>query len=173
MTIAARAHRVPMLLFVAISACFIVLLAACTPESKAEMTTYTGVNQIRAEYGLPPLTPDPGLLQVARARSGDMASLHYFSHSPPNGCDYVCLLNSYGVPYSWAGENIAWNTYDWSQTGGKRSADVAEQPAAHAEHPQLPLRAVRHGRRERQRRQGVLHDDLRGRAALLILPARR
>ncbi len=116
MTIAARAHRVPMLFFVAISAFMIALLAACTPESKAEMTTYTGINAIRAEHGLPPLTPDPGLLTVARIRSRDMATLHYFSHDPPDGCNYACLLDANSVPYAWAGENIAWNTHDWSQT---------------------------------------------------------
>jgi uncharacterized protein YkwD len=117
MTLAARAHRVPMLFFLAISAFMLVLLAACTPESKAEMTTYNGINAIRAENGLPPLTPDAGLLTVARIRSRDMATLHYFSHNPPDGCNYACLLDANSVPYSWAGENIAWNTYDWSQTG--------------------------------------------------------
>jgi uncharacterized protein YkwD len=92
------------------------LLSACTPESAAEIKTYNGINQIRAEHGLPPLTPDPGLVAVARLRSKDMATKNYFSHTPPDGCDYVCLMNQQGVPYAWAGENIAWNTWGWDKT---------------------------------------------------------
>jgi uncharacterized protein YkwD len=116
MTIAARATRASLLLFAAFSVAALAVTSACTPESKAELTTYAGINAIRAEYGLPLLTPDPALLEVARVRSRDMAAQGYFSHSPPDGCNYLCLLDAYAVPYSWAGENIAWNTYDWSQT---------------------------------------------------------
>ena len=117
MTIAARANRVPLLIFAALGVLLLALTTACTPESKAEATTYTGINAIRAEHGMPPLIPDPALLEVARIRSRDMASKQYFSHSPPDGCNYACLLDARGVPYSWAGENIAWNTADWAQTG--------------------------------------------------------
>ncbi len=99
-----------------------VMLTGCTPEVNAELKTYSGVNEIRVEAGLPPLTPDAGLVKVARARSQDMAANDYFSHSPPDGCNYVCLMDKLGVPHSWAGENIAWNSWDWSQT-----ADVAVQ----------------------------------------------
>lgn len=104
----------------AISLMALGLLSACTPESQAELKTYSGINAIRAEHGLPPLTADPGLLNVARIRSKDMAAKGYFSHNPPDGCDYVCLMNQHGVPYAYAGENIAWNTWDWTKT-----ADVA------------------------------------------------
>ncbi len=117
MTVATRATRAPLLLFAVFGFALLALLSACTPESQAEMTTYAGINAIRAEYGLPPLTPDPGLLEVARIRSRDMASNSYFSHSPPDGCNYTCLLSAHSVPYSWAGENIAWNTHVWSKTG--------------------------------------------------------
>jgi uncharacterized protein YkwD len=117
MTIAARFTRVPVLLLAAFGVLAFAMLTACTPESRAEMTTYSGINEIRAENGMPPLTPDPALLEVARIRSRDMAANHYFSHTPPDGCNYACLLDAHGVAYAWAGENIAWNTYDWSQTG--------------------------------------------------------
>jgi uncharacterized protein YkwD len=119
MTLAHRANRVPLLLSATLGAVVLVLFAACTPESQAEMVTYNGINEIRAENGLPPLTPDAALLEVARIRSRDMAANHYFSHNPPDGCNYACLLDAHGVPYAWAGENIAWNTYDWSQTGAQ------------------------------------------------------
>jgi uncharacterized protein YkwD len=96
------------------------VFSGCTAESSAELKTYDGINAMRQAAGLPPLKPDPALLGVARARSADMAALGYFSHDPPDGCNYVCLLNQGGVPYSYAGENIAWNNYNWAQT-----ADVA------------------------------------------------
>ena len=99
-----------------------VLVSGCTPESQAELKTYAGINAIRADYGLPALKPDAGLRTVAQIRAKDMASKQYFSHTPPDGCTYVCLLQQYGIDYQWAGENIAWNTWDWSKT-----ADVAVQ----------------------------------------------
>jgi uncharacterized protein YkwD len=117
MRITARTARVPLLLSAALGAALLILSSACTPESQAELTTYSGINAIRADFGLPPLTPDPSLLEVARIRSRDMAANRYFSHNPPDGCDYACLLDAHGVPYAWAGENIAWNTHGWAQTG--------------------------------------------------------
>lgn len=110
------AYRLPAFAFLAFGVTALALLSGCTPASRAELTTYAGINAIRAERGLPPLTPDPALLEVARQRSRDMATNNYFSHSPPDGCNYVCLLDQKGVSYAWAGENIAWNTWDWTQT---------------------------------------------------------
>ena len=88
----------------------------CTAEAIAEGQTYAGINAMRAERGLPALTPDPQLVQVARQRSRDMAAKSYFSHSPPDGCNYVCIMDQQSVGHAWAGENIAWNTWDWKQT---------------------------------------------------------
>lgn len=93
------------------------LFSGCTVEVAAEIKTYTGINQIRESRGLRPLQVDPALVEVARIRSRDMAAKGYFSHQPPDGCNYVCIMDSRRVPHAWAGENIAWNTWDWSQTG--------------------------------------------------------
>jgi uncharacterized protein YkwD len=98
----------------------VLFLSGCTPEVNAELETYTGINRIRAQAGLPPLTPDAELVQLARVRSEDMAAKNYFSHNPPGGCNYVCLMDEHHVGHAYAGENIAWNTWDWKQT-----ADVA------------------------------------------------
>jgi uncharacterized protein YkwD len=95
------------------------LLTGCTPEAVAELKTYQGINAIRAQHGLPPLQTDQGLVEVARARSRDMAAKNYFSHNPPDGCNFVCIMDSRRVPHAWAGENIAWNNWDWSQTADK------------------------------------------------------
>jgi uncharacterized protein YkwD len=107
---------------VALGFAALVVLTGCTPSVNAEMETYTGINAIRVSQGLPPLTPDANLVKVARIRSADMAAKGYFSHFPPDGCNYLCIMDANGVPHSYAGENIAWNTWDWMQT-----ADVAVQ----------------------------------------------
>lgn len=122
MTHALRLSRMSVFSVAIFGIAAIALFSGCTSESAAEMAANSGVNTIRAEHGLPPLTPDAALLEVARIRSRDMAALSYFSHDPPDGCNYTCLLDAKGYDYSWAGENIAWNTYDWTKT-----ADVAVQ----------------------------------------------
>lgn len=70
-----------------------------------------GLNEMRADNGLPPLTADPSLSEVARIRAEDMARNGYFSHTPPDGCDYRCLFSKSNVSMAWTGEVIAWNTY--------------------------------------------------------------
>jgi uncharacterized protein YkwD len=96
----------------------VAIFSACSPEFNAEMTVYEQVNALRAESGLAPLAPDVALVEIARARSRDMAANGYFGHNPPNGCDYVCLMGRNGVSYAYAGEVIAWNTAGWSQAAG-------------------------------------------------------
>ena len=125
-----RFLSLPLVALVGIAA--LALFAACTPEANAEMQTYTGINAIRQQHGLPPLRPDAQLVNVARIRSADMATNNYFSHDPPNGCNYVCLMDQYRVGHSYAGENIAWNTYDWVQTAGV-AVQMWENSAPHLE----------------------------------------
>jgi len=117
-----RRPRAGLMAIVVLGFAALALLTACTPSVNAEMETYTGINAIRAAQGLPPLTPDANLVKVARIRSADMAAKGYFSHTPPDGCNYLCIMDNNRVPHSYAGENIAWNTWDWAQT-----ADVAVQ----------------------------------------------
>jgi uncharacterized protein YkwD len=91
-------------------------LVACTPEQQAEGKTLSGINAIRQQHGLPPLVPDGNLVTVGRIRSKDMAARGYFSHNPPDGCNYVCIMDANRFPHAYAGENIAWNTWDWKET---------------------------------------------------------
>ncbi len=115
-----RRLLLPVLAILAVAG--LALLTGCTPQVNAELKTYTGVNAIRQQHGLPPLTPDAQLVNIARIRSTYMAQTGEFTHFPSTGCNYVCLMDQYGVQHAYAGENIAWNTWDWSQT-----ADVAVQ----------------------------------------------
>ena len=104
------------------------LFTACTPESNAELQTYTGINRIRAEHGMPPLQADVQLVNIARIRSQDMVANSYFSHDPPDGCNFVCLMDQYGVQHAYAGENIAWNTWPWAQTADEAVTQWENSP---------------------------------------------
>ena len=94
------------------------LMSGCTAEVDAEMQTYTGINAIRTRAGLPPLRPDQQLVNVARERSNDMAKTEHFGHDRIGGCtaEFICVMDRQGVSYSYAGENIAWNNWPWSET---------------------------------------------------------
>ena len=110
-------------LFVLAAGALLAALTACSPQEVAEVQTYVGVNAIRQGSGEPPLTPDPALTEVAQIRSDDMAAKDYFSHVPPDGCNYACLIDEVEGRHGYAGENLAWNlNVDWAHT-----ADVAVQ----------------------------------------------
>ena len=70
------------------------------------------VNDDRAANGLAPLSYSASLARVAQYRAQDMLNRNYFSHDDPatGQLAFVQLLHLWGVPYSTAGENIAWST---------------------------------------------------------------
>lgn len=70
------------------------------------------VNQDRAANGVAPLAYSASLARVAQYRAQDMLNRNYFSHYDPSTGQlaFVQLLHLWGVPYSTAGENIAWST---------------------------------------------------------------
>ncbi len=88
---------------------FMLLCGGCTIQAQVENGIDRGINQIRAQAGLPPLTADPQLAAIARDRAEDMANLNYFSHSPPDGCPARCLMERAGITPGWTGEVMAWN----------------------------------------------------------------
>lgn len=88
---------------------------SCTPQQAMEFELATGINLLRMEQQLPSLPLDPILSSVARSRAEDMASKDYFSHNPPDGCDYRCLMQRQGTAVAWTGEIIAWNDYALSE----------------------------------------------------------
>lgn len=65
------------------------------------------VNEIRADYGLSPLTENWELSRVARYKSTDMSTLGYFSHTSPTYGTPFEMIKSFGLSYRTAGENIA------------------------------------------------------------------
>jgi uncharacterized protein YkwD len=65
------------------------------------------LNQVRAEYHLPPLVMDPMLRAAARAHSRDMALHGYFGHSSPWGQSFVDRLAAVVRGGTLVGENVA------------------------------------------------------------------
>ncbi len=104
-----RFPRFVALLLVGVALAFALLSSGCTVQTQVENAIGQGVNQIRAQAGLPPLTADPQLAAIARDRAQDMATLNYFSHSPPDGCPARCLMQRAGITPGWTGEIMAWD----------------------------------------------------------------
>ncbi len=96
-----------------------------------EADIFSQQNAQRVAAGLAPLQIDSALVAVARERSNDMVQKDYFAHVSPSGETAFILLDRYGIPYGWAGENLARNNYpdnesvavsmrDWMASEGHR-----------------------------------------------------
>ena len=85
--------------------------------SDLELRLFNGMNAERAAAGMAPLSADGNLVRVARTRSRQMVDQGYFAHVDPYGYTmYVELLNHFGIPYAWAGENLAVNNFPASRS---------------------------------------------------------
>ncbi|MCT8977103.1 SafA/ExsA family spore coat assembly protein [Clostridium sp. CX1] len=76
---------------------------AKTTESKVMQL----VNAERARAGLQPLKANWELSRVARYKSQDMINKGYFSHTSPTYGSPFKMMESFGIRFSSAGENIA------------------------------------------------------------------
>jgi uncharacterized protein YkwD len=72
-----------------------------------EMLSY--INAARSEAGMPALTLNKALCEGAYLKSKDMAVNSYFSHTSPTYGSPFDMMNSLGITYRAAGENIAKN----------------------------------------------------------------
>ncbi|HXL18136.1 MAG TPA: CAP domain-containing protein [Streptosporangiaceae bacterium] len=70
------------------------------------------VNQDRAASGVAALRFSGALARVAQYRAQDMLNRGYFSHYDPatGQLAFSALMHLWGIPYTTAGENIAWST---------------------------------------------------------------
>ena len=59
--------------------------------------------------GAQPVIMDPRLQAIAEQRSMDMATLHYFSHTQPDGRTALSMIEAAGIQWSGMGEIIEWN----------------------------------------------------------------
>src|SRR4029078_3202187 len=78
---------------------------------KTEQAMVGLLNQDRTAAGLVPVQTDARLMAIARARSVDMATKHYFSHTQPDGRMVFDILNDQHIASYGARESIAWNNY--------------------------------------------------------------
>ncbi len=65
------------------------------------------VNIERAKVGLQPLKTNWEVSRIARYKSQDMINKNYFSHTSPTYGSPFNMMESFGVKFSAAGENIA------------------------------------------------------------------
>jgi uncharacterized protein YkwD/uncharacterized membrane protein required for colicin V production len=79
--------------------------APARPELEARMLML--LNEARQAQGLTPLQADPEATELSRAHSQDMLSQRYFSHVSPQGQDPFDRLQSAGLRFRAAGENLA------------------------------------------------------------------
>jgi|SRR5690625_1293423 len=75
--------------------------------SQYENEVVTLTNQERSKNGLAPLQIDEELSVVAREKSHDMSTRNYFDHNSPTYGSPFDMMQSYGISYRAAGENIA------------------------------------------------------------------
>ena len=85
--------------------------AAEVTISSAEQQMVGILNADRAAAGLIAFRVDARLSSIARARSVDMATKHYFSHTQPDGRSVFDILTARTIKWYSAGEIIAWNTW--------------------------------------------------------------
>lgn len=65
------------------------------------------VNQIREEAGVQPLSLDATLCEAACMRAVEIDYSGLFSHTRPNDTSALTVLDTYGISYNYAGENLA------------------------------------------------------------------
>ncbi len=72
-----------------------------------EQQVFDIVNQERANNGLSPLRLDAKLSAMAKDKAIDMYTNNYFDHNSPTYGSPFDMMRSYGISFSYAGENIA------------------------------------------------------------------
>lgn len=77
------------------------------PNAQIEEEVIALVNEERARRGLPALTYNSALANVARTKAEDMAVNNYFSHNSPTYGSPFEMLQTFDIPFTAAGENIA------------------------------------------------------------------
>lgn len=86
------------------------------------------VNVERAKVGLPALKANWQACRVARYKSQDMINKNYFSHTSPTYGSPFKMMETFGIRFSAAGENIAYGQktpaavmVSWMNSPGHRS----------------------------------------------------
>lgn len=109
-------------------AAFVVSLAVAAPAAEASVPARSSlelhidsvvrslINTERAVYHLPALTMSSQLMLSAREHNVAMAHYNTMSHQLPGEAAWTTRISRTGYHWSYAGENIAWNS-DMSENG--------------------------------------------------------
>jgi len=84
-----------------------VLAAESVALSADESQMLALLNRERSVAGLSPLQSDSSLVKAARLKAQDMVDKHYFSHNSPTYGSPFDMLKTFGISYTFAGENLA------------------------------------------------------------------
>jgi len=97
-----------------------------------EQSIFDAHNSERTSRGIAPLSIDPTLQTIARARAQIMADNNLFSHYAPNGQTIFDMMDA--VSYAWqdATENIHFNDYSVSQADAVAMAEYIASAAHRA-----------------------------------------
>jgi uncharacterized protein YkwD len=95
----------------------------------AETAIVDEINRLRRQAGLAPVQPAGDLADLARARSTDMATRNYFSHTTPEGSGFLSMLKDRGIGYKFAGEILAKNSYPDDTAPGTAIVTWLNSPA--------------------------------------------
>jgi uncharacterized protein YkwD len=79
--------------------------------SGMESSLLRRINEVRAAAGLQQVHFDAAVTAVARARSNDMAERNYFSHTTPEGTNFLSMLSGRSIQFKFGGEILARNNY--------------------------------------------------------------
>ncbi len=96
--------------------------------SEMESYIFKSVNEQRAAAGLGAVKLNRTLIDLARSRSNDMATRNYFSHTTPEGINFLAMLNSRGFSYRFAGEILARNNYSDEQAASVAMTSYLNSP---------------------------------------------
>ena len=107
--------------------------ASLTPIG-AEAHELDLLNAQRSAVGLAPVIMDPRLQALAEQRSMNMATLHYFSHTQPDGQTAFSMIEAAGIQWSALGEIIEWNAGygSWGPSADEAAADWRDSPPHYA-----------------------------------------
>lgn len=67
----------------------------------------SSINHDRIKHDISPLTEDPVLCLIAKARAEDMMEKDYFAHNSPDGKTPWAFYDEQNYDYIYAGENLA------------------------------------------------------------------
>lgn len=84
--------------------------ARTSKEKRIDWAILHLINYERAQHGLRPLRMVPALRLSSRRHNLKMAQFDEMSHQLPGEPDFGTRMTNAGYNWSWAGENIAWNS---------------------------------------------------------------